>query len=43
MEQRRCQMKIVCIISPYYDYLTATLIEGLMELGHEIIASVQTV
>jgi hypothetical protein len=36
-------MKIVCIISPYYDYLTATLIEGLMELGHEIIASVQTV
>jgi hypothetical protein len=32
-------MKIVCIQSPYYDYLTATIIEGLQELGHEIIAS----
>lgn len=32
-------MKIVFIISPYFDYLTATLIEGLQELGHEIIAS----
>lgn len=32
-------MKIVCIISPYYDYLTATLMEGLQELGHEIVSS----
>ncbi|KAA0892027.1 glycosyltransferase [Oryzomonas rubra] len=32
-------MKIVCILSPYYDYLTASLMEGLQELGHEIIAS----
>lgn len=32
-------MKIVCIISPCYDYLTATLIEGLQDLGHEVIAS----
>lgn len=32
-------MKIVCIQSPYYDYLTATLIEGLQELGHQIIAT----
>jgi hypothetical protein len=32
-------MRIVCVISPYYDYLTATLMEGLQELGHEIISS----
>lgn len=32
-------MKIVSIISPYYDYLTASLMEGLQELGHEIISS----
>jgi len=32
-------MKIVCIISPYYDYLTSTLMEGLINLGHQIIAS----
>lgn len=32
-------MKIVCIISAYYDYLTATIMEGLQELGHEIISS----
>jgi hypothetical protein len=32
-------MKIVCIISPYYDYLTGSIIEGLQELGHDIIAS----
>ncbi len=32
-------MKIVCIISPRYDYLTATLVEGLLDLGHEVIAS----
>ena len=32
-------MKIVCIQSPRYDYLTATLNEGLLELGHEVIAS----
>lgn len=33
------RMKIICVISPYYDYLTATLMEGLQELGHEIISS----
>ncbi|MRS03929.1 glycosyltransferase family 1 protein [bacterium] len=32
-------MRIVCVISPYYDYLTATLMEGLQELGHEIVSS----
>lgn len=32
-------MKIVSIILPYYDYLTASLMEGLQELGHEIISS----
>ena len=32
-------MRFVCITSPYYDYLTATLIEGLQELGHDIFAS----
>ncbi len=32
-------MKIICIQSTVYDYLTATLIEGLRELGHTIIAS----
>jgi hypothetical protein len=32
-------MKIVSIISPYYDYLTASLMEGLQDLGHEIISS----
>lgn len=32
-------MKIVCILSPKYDFLTATLIEGLKTLGHTIIAS----
>lgn len=32
-------MKIICIQSTTYDYLTATLIEGLQELGHIIIAS----
>ena len=32
-------MKIVCIQSPVYDYLTSTLIEGLQQLGHTIIAS----
>jgi hypothetical protein len=32
-------MRILSIISPHYDYLTATLMEGLQELGHEIISS----
>lgn len=32
-------MKIVCIQSPFFDLLTATVIEGLKALGHEIIAS----
>jgi hypothetical protein len=32
-------MKAVFIISPRYDYLTATLVEGLQELGHEIVSS----
>lgn len=32
-------MKIVCIQSPFFDLLTATVIEGLQALGHEIIAS----
>lgn len=32
-------MRIICIQSPRYDYLTATLNEGLQELGHEMIAS----
>lgn len=32
-------MKIVCVLSPKYDFLTATLVEGLLTLGHTIIAS----
>lgn len=32
-------MKIVYVNSPIYDYLTATLIEGLDLLGHEVITS----
>ena len=32
-------MKIVCVQSPLYDYLTATVIEGLLELGHDVISS----
>lgn len=32
-------MKIVCIQSPFFDLLTATVIEGLKDLGHEVIAS----
>jgi hypothetical protein len=32
-------MKIICIQSPTFDYLTATLIQGLQQLGHTIIAS----
>lgn len=32
-------MKIVCVIAPIYDYSTATLIEGLLELGHQVLAS----
>jgi hypothetical protein len=32
-------MRIVCIQSPAYDMLTATLIQGLLELGHTIYAS----
>lgn len=32
-------MKIVCIQSTTYDYLTSTIIEGLQELGHSVIAS----
>lgn len=32
-------MRIVYINSPIYDYLTATLIEGLQELGHQVLCS----
>lgn len=43
--QAQCQnlkenfLNIVCIQSTTYDYLTATVIEGLQELGHTIVAS----
>ena len=29
-------MRILCVISPIYDYLTATVIEGLTAEGHEV-------
>jgi hypothetical protein len=32
-------MKIICIQSPTYDYLTSTLIEGLQLLGHTIMST----
>ena len=32
-------MKIICIQSPTYDYLTSTLIEGLQLLGHTIFST----
>ena len=32
-------MKIICIQSPIYDYLTSTLIEGLQLLGHTIMST----
>ncbi len=32
-------MKIVCLQSPLYDLVTASISEGLQELGHEIIAA----
>ncbi|MBM3349750.1 MAG: glycosyltransferase family 1 protein [Betaproteobacteria bacterium] len=35
-------MKIVCVQSPKHDFLTSTLIEGLLQLGHHIIATEQS-
>ncbi len=32
-------MKVLYINTPIYDFLTATLIEGLLELGHEVMTS----
>lgn len=32
-------MRIIYVNTPIYDYLTATVIEGLTELGHEVICS----
>lgn len=32
-------MNIVVVISPHYDYLTSTVIEGLKELGHNLFST----
>jgi hypothetical protein len=35
----RARVKILYLNSPIYDYLTATLIEGLTELGHDVVCT----